>query len=108
MIDDLEREVAAELAAARTLREQLMGMPRRVRDGETTARTLAGLSQTWQTLQRIRCTMPQSRPNEDDDDIPKDIDAFREALARKIEAFMESRPDEDFAEDVDAPRNGET
>jgi hypothetical protein len=28
---------------------------------------------------------------------PEDMDAFREDLARRIDAFMQSRPDEDFA-----------
>jgi hypothetical protein len=32
-------------------------------------------------------------PNETNDDIPEDIDAFRLRLAAKIEAFLDRRPD---------------
>jgi len=101
MIDDLERETDEEITAVRALREALKGVPRRPREGEATARTLSTLTETVQKIHRMRCALTQSRPY-DNDDMPADIDEFREALARKIEAFMESRPDEDFIEDVDA------
>jgi hypothetical protein len=66
--------------------------------------TIASLSAVLRTLQSMRCAVPQAGADHDYDDIPADIDAFREALARRIEAFMESRADDEdaFAVDDDA------
>jgi hypothetical protein len=41
------------------------------------------------------------------DDMPADLDAYREALARKIEAFMASRGDEADAFELDADGSGD-
>jgi len=57
---------------------------------------LSSLTTTLQKLQRLHAATPGS--NDYDScaaDAPADLDAFREDLARQIEAFMESRPDED-------------
>lgn len=91
-LDHLEREVRAELASVTALREQLKGLPRRPRDGESTARTLSTLSEVLQKIHRMRCGL--TSPDTDNDDLPADLDAFRLDLARRIEAFLESRPDE--------------
>jgi len=68
-----------------------------------TSRALATLTQAMHKLQQMQSRVAQPGLYDDDDDIPEDIDAFREALARRIEAFMESRPDEDFVEEPTAP-----
>jgi len=104
-IDRFEKAVREELASVEATRARLKGLPRRPREAETTARTLSSLTETLQKLQRLRCAVPFS--GSDDDDMPADIDEFRNELARQIEAFMESRPDEDdaagtAAESVDA------
>lgn len=69
-----------------------------------TARAISILTEAFNTLQRLRTAQPgQNHDNPDRyDDMPADLDAFREDLARQIEAFMESRPDEDDAEDNSA------
>jgi len=56
------------------------------------ARTLATLTQTLHTLQRLRAGEHESG-NDDFDDRPRDIDEFRRDLARRIEAFVASRTD---------------
>lgn len=57
-------------------------------------------TQTLQTLQKIREAQPLQTlcPKCASDDPPEDIDVRRERLARRIEAFMESRTDEEFEE----------
>jgi hypothetical protein len=95
-IDRLEKAVVEELASVEAMRAQFKGLPRRPREAETTARTLSSLTETLQKLQRLRCALPPSGLY-DDDDMPADIDEFRHELARRIEAFLESRPDEDDA-----------
>jgi hypothetical protein len=70
------------------------------------ARNLATLIQAMRALKGMRGnTSTDTGPIEDDDDdLPTDIDEFRDALARRIEAFMESRPDEGDIEPADAAR----
>ena len=89
-IDRIERLVAQELAAEEASRAQLGLLPRSSGDAERCARTLAILTRTLQALARLRggATEHGSRH---DNDIPADIDEFRHALARRIEAFLESR-----------------
>ncbi|MBI5911966.1 MAG: hypothetical protein HY848_18715 [Betaproteobacteria bacterium] len=100
-IDRLEQLVLQEIAG-----EEARRAPRR---GERTpaatergARSLAILTQTMQTLQRLRAGdhTPTDLPERDsihDDDMPHDIDEFRRDLARRIEAFVASRTDESDA-----------
>jgi hypothetical protein len=88
-IDRLERLVEQELTAEEAVRAQLGPLPRNVADAERTARTLSTLTQTLHALQRLRSgTTPDL---DDDDDMPRDIDAFRRDLARRIDAFVASR-----------------
>jgi len=54
------------------------------------AATAAIIEHQLRDLQNGRST---PLPNETNDDIPEDIDAFRLRLAAKIEAFLERRPD---------------
>jgi phage terminase large subunit-like protein len=84
-VDRLYRAVMDELVAVETLRAQVKREPKSPQDAERTARTLSSLTETLQKLQRLQCAAPQSGPH--DDDIPADIDEFRTALARRIEAF---------------------
>jgi hypothetical protein len=73
-------------------------------DAERTARTLASLTETIHKLRCIRCGTPENKTDDEqpDDDMPADIDAFRDALARRIEAFMESRTDAECGIEDDA------
>jgi hypothetical protein len=96
-VDRLERAVLAELATVEAMREQLGRVPAKPSDAARTAQTLAALTSTLQTIQRLRCGMP-APGNDYDDDMPADIDAFRRELARRIEAFVASQPDDENAD----------
>lgn len=61
------------------------------------ARAISILTEAFNKLQRLRADL--SGPTHDThaspyDDMPADPDAFRDELARRIEAFLASRPDE--------------
>jgi transposase-like protein len=94
-IERLYRAVLDELATVEAMHARRGTLPERPVDAVRTAQTLSSLTETLQKLQRLRCAVPFS--GSDDDDMPADIDEFRNELARQIEAFMESRPDEDDA-----------
>ena len=81
--------VRGELAVVREMRAQLRHRPQSPLDAERTARTLSSLTQTLYKLQRMSCGI--SEADIYDDDITADIDAFRDQLARRIDAFVESR-----------------
>lgn len=90
-IERIERLVEKEVAIEERARAALGPLPRAPADAQRAARTLATLTQTLHALARLRGGLsPEAEPN-DDDDMPRDIDEFRRALARRIEAFVESR-----------------
>jgi hypothetical protein len=105
----LEARVLRELAAEEAARAGLGRAPRERAEAEKSARTLSILAQTMQMLRRIRAGQAgaaqidsiQSHHSDDDHsdddvaDLPADLDAFREALAQRIEAFVASQPDEE-------------
>jgi hypothetical protein len=109
-IDRLHRVVLAVHATVEAMRARMKAEPETPAAADVTARTLARHTQILQTLQRMRCGLPGTEAHDRyDDDMPADIDAFRDALARRIEAFMASRTDEecglgDDAAGDDAPR----
>ncbi len=96
-VERLYRDVLEEITAVEALRAQLKRQPQSALDGERTARTLSSLAETVNKLQRMQCGNLQS--GQDHDDMPRDIDEFRNELARRIEAFVESRADESDAGD---------
>ena len=65
-----------------------------------TARAISVLTEAFNTLQRLRAAQP-GRNDDDNSDryadrydvLPADLDAFREALAQRIESFLASRTD---------------
>ena len=65
------------------------------------ARNLATLIQAMRALKEMRGhASPDRGPIEnDDDDMPRDIDEFRHALARRIEALFASRADSGDADE---------
>jgi len=91
-IERIERLVEQELAAEERARTELGASPRRRADAARCARTLATLTQTLQALARLRGG-PAPNAGSDDDDMPADIDDFRNELARRIDAFVASRTD---------------
>ena len=95
----LRRVIDAQMQVAeRTLR--MLG-PSSPGEAERTARILATVSRT---VQEIKATAEGrvSADEADDDPIPRDIDAFREELARRIRGFIEARPGEAGGSDDEA------
>jgi hypothetical protein len=95
----LRRAVLEELRAVEAMRAKLKRNPA---DAERTARTLSSLTETLQKLQRLQCTLPETELK-DDDDMPADIDEFRNELARRIKAFVDSRTGGDDVEGTAVP-----
>jgi len=90
----LHHAVLEELGAVEAMRAK---KPQNPADAERTARTLSSLTETLQKLQRLQCTLPEIELK-DDDDMPADIDEFRNELARRINAFVDSRTGRDDVE----------
>jgi hypothetical protein len=88
-VDRIERAVRAELSVIEDMRARMRHRPQSPLDAERTARTLSSLTATLFKLQRLRCGLPEETAY--DDDMPADIDAFRDALARRIRAFFAAR-----------------
>ena len=104
----LEALLVKEIEAEEGAREALGEAPRLRAEADACARRLAIMTQTLQTLQKIREAQPVATRCPHCDDLPEDIDAFRNELARRIEAFMESRTDEEFEEwEAEAARHRE-
>lgn len=99
----LHRAVLEELAVVEAMRAQLKREPQNPGDAERTARTLSNLTETLHKLQRLECTLPETE-RKDDDDMPADIDEFRNELARRIRAFVESRAERGDCDGTGAPR----
>lgn len=93
----LEALVVKEIAAEEAMRAELETRPRARGESERCARTLSVLTQTLHVLQRLRGGRPSEGEPNDYDDMPRDLDEFRRALARRIEAFVASRTDLDDA-----------
>ena len=93
-LERIERLVLRELAAEEAAREQLGPLPRTSADAQRCAGTLATLTQTLHALARLRGGfLPDQGSSNDDDDMPANIDDFRNELARRIDAFVASRTD---------------
>src|SRR5262245_718551 len=88
------RALLKELGAVEAMRAK---KPQNPADAERTARTLSSLTETLQKLQRLQCTLPEIELK-DDDDMPADIDEFRNELARRINAFVDSQTGRDDVE----------
>lgn len=95
LVTRLRRAVLNELTAVESLRDRLKNEPQSPVAAERTARTLSTLTDTLQKLQRLQCALPTSGS---DYDMPADIDEFRNELARRINAFVDSRAGEHDAE----------
>jgi len=89
-VERLERLVVQEIADLESARDLRGGKRVSGAGAERTAQALASLTRTLQTIRTMR------GENAGVDDEIEDIDAFRLRLAQKIEAFLESRKDDDF------------
>ncbi|MBC7584160.1 MAG: hypothetical protein H7316_10470 [Tardiphaga sp.] len=88
----LEQAVLRELAKVERRRSDGV----RPAEAERIARTLSTLTQT---LFKVRALREPGSVSADaqHDDMPADLDGFRDALARRIEAFVASRADDGLA-----------
>jgi hypothetical protein len=93
----LQSAVARVLPAIETVVARLAAEPLRPREMEQTARALGTLTRSLRELNALLSQHPL-RGSAYDDDLPEDIDAFRDALARRIRAFVASRRGEAGAE----------
>jgi hypothetical protein len=82
----------------RALRAKLKSVPHGTEAAGRTSRTLADLTATLERLHRLEIGAPQHEGQDTYDDMPADPDEFRLDLARRIEAFLASRPDDGNAE----------
>jgi hypothetical protein len=61
-------------------------------EAERTVRTLAGISRTLREIAALNRPDEVAPPDEaDDDPVPRDLDEFRNELARRIRGFVEAR-----------------
>jgi transposase-like protein len=89
IVPRLQGAVARVLPAIETILAKLAAGPTQPREMERAARALAALTRT---LRELNTLLSQYRtPDYDDDDMPKDIDAFRRELARRIRVFVAAR-----------------
>jgi hypothetical protein len=104
-VERLEALVTHYIAREEAARAELERRPRTRGETEHSARTLSTLTQTLRTLQSMKPGSGVAVQDEltDDDDMPRDLDEFRLALARRIDAFVASRPDEADAACARAP-----
>src|SRR3954452_24704633 len=89
-IDRLEAAVLKELAVVERQRAELGREPLRPFDANIIARTLASLTETLSKLRRHRLAA-QPQADQAYDDMPADIDEFRNELARRIRALVASQ-----------------
>lgn len=102
-IDRLEALVLKAIETEEATRSLYAGKRRAATASERSARTLATLTQTLQALQRMRAGASPETETFHDDDMPRDIDEFRHALARRIEAFVASHVDDEDADENSGP-----
>jgi hypothetical protein len=103
MIERMWRAVEAELGAVERMRAQLGAQPQSAGDAEKTARTVESIMRTLKELDRLRFAQPaaMSAAEQDDiDDLPRDLDEFRRALAERIDAFVASELERERSEEA--------
>jgi hypothetical protein len=91
IVPRLQSAVARVLPAIETIIARLAAGPQHAREMEQAGRALSSLTRTLRELNAL-LAQHNARPGTAfDDDMPEDIDAFRLDLARRIDAFVESR-----------------
>ena len=96
-IESLREAVDDEIAAVRALRASLKDVPHSPETAGRISHTLASLTATLERLHRLEIGAPRPHGPDAYDDMPADIDEFRERLARRIRAFVASRRQSDPA-----------
>lgn len=70
--------------------EAIVGKPKSRTDAERRVRTLASLARTIGEVMRLR-EQQQTRRDDDDDTVPRDLDEFRDTLARRLDRIIAAR-----------------
>ena len=91
LVARLVRLVEQELAAEEATRTELGLLARTPTEAERCARIVASMTRSLRELVRLHAGLAPEQGRNNDHDIPADIDEFRRALARRIEACLESR-----------------
>jgi hypothetical protein len=100
----LEAAVEKQLRKVESLRGDSAPRGKRSIEAERVARTLATLTETLFKVRRLR--QPGNISGSNDDNLPADPDAFRLALAERIEAFVRGWTNAAVSE-PDQPGDGE-
>jgi hypothetical protein len=97
IVPRLQSAVARVLPAIEATIARLAAGPYHARDMEQAGRTLSSLTRTLRELNTL-LSQHNARAEAASDyyDLPQDLDAVRDELARRINLFMESRKDEDW------------
>lgn len=101
LADRLEQAVEKELRKVESLRGQFGAPSQRSIEAERIARTLATLTDTLFKVRRLRS--PSNETSTSHDDLPADADAFRDALAQRMETFVRSRADAELSQEPESP-----
>ena len=96
----LQSAAARVLPAIEAIIARLAAGPRHPREMEQAGRALGALTRTLRELNALLSQQKLQAP-QPYDDMPEDLDAFREALAQRIDALLAEPPD-------DAANGGET
>lgn len=98
-IESALKTTEALLAKLKAQQQRAAHAPAEGNGDARAASTLSSLTNTLARLQRMRAgAAPSGDGYFYDDEMPADIDAFRDELARQIEVFLESREGEEDAE----------
>jgi hypothetical protein len=89
IVPRLQGAVGRVLPAIEAIVTRLATAPMPPREMERAARALAALTRT---LRELNALLGQRQAREDDDDRPpRDVDALRRELARRLEAFIDKK-----------------
>jgi hypothetical protein len=86
LVTRVARAVERELTEIETI----VGKTKSRTDAERRVRTLASLARTIGEVIRLR-EQQQARRDDDDDTVPRDLDEFRDTLARRLEQIIAAR-----------------
>lgn len=100
LADWLRRELLAQIGVVKNLREQERAEPVTEERALLMARMLVSLTEAMLKLNRF--TAGATPQHNEPDDLPEDIDEFRNELARRIRAFVASRTGTGDADGDDA------
>ncbi len=88
----VEAFLLGRVAAEQAAHARRGGAPQESADRERSARTISILLRALHSLRELRSDVSTFEPSDNhDDDMPADIDEFRNELARRIDAFVASR-----------------